>query len=195
MSTFHWLLVVFAAVGSGITALFYKFYMPKQVPEDLPIQSPPPPAPIRVPIQPLPYTAADRVYKAAVMNRGKKLTLDPSVPPEVGCCEALSVILKDAQYGMPLRGIPGVNAFIEWMVAKGFPEIALAEAKPGDIITAHSPVLTNPEGAHIGVLMKYGICSNDSRPEYLGLWIENYPSIKAWILGFPKSTVRVFRPC
>jgi hypothetical protein len=133
--------------------------------------------------------APQRVYDTAVAAMGKHLTLDPAVPAEVGCCEALSVVLHNAGYQMPPKGIPGVNAMIAWMLGRGFPEIDTPE--PGDIIAAHSPDYTNPEGAHIGVLMKYGICSNTGAT---GLWAENYRDIEHWRAGFPQSTTRFFRP-
>lgn len=134
-------------------------------------------------------TPAQKVYDAAKNNMGRHLTLDPSVPEEVGCCEALSLTLLDAGYSVPSKGIAAVNSMIAWMIAKGFTETDTPI--PGTVITAHSPDYYNPNGAHVGVVMEYGICSNTSAN---GLWQENYASVQAWRDGFPLSTTRFFIP-
>lgn len=135
-------------------------------------------------------SAPTRVYNAAKANIGQHLTLDPSVSPDVGCAEALSYVLHQAGYTMPPKGIPGVNAMIAWMLGKGFREVTVP--LPGTIITAHNPVYTVTSGAHIGVVMRFGICSNTSAT---GHWDENY-TINSWRKYYQQlgSETRFFVP-
>lgn len=169
---------------------------PAPIMEDKPLEPPPAvPEPVTVPsTDPYPpikptMTKSEIVYAAARDLMGKHLTLNDDVPEEVGCCEALSYVLKQVGYDVPHKGIEGVNAIIAWMLGKGFAEVHLPQA--GDIITAHSPAYYEQTGAHVGVVMNHGICSNTSAN---GLWQENYVSLAAWRAAFSKSTVRFFRP-
>lgn len=201
-----WGLVVGACVGFSalFTALAKKFkfgpYLEQEAEQDiqpLPAPSTTPNPPLMPEIEPeVPQPASDgrgRVYAAAKAGLGKHLSLNPSVDPEEGCCQALSVVLKNAGYPIPARGISGVNAMIAWMLAQGFKEAAAPT--PGCIITAHNKNAATTTEAHIGVVLNNGIGSNDSRTEYLGLFLENYSGVAKWVAAFPHSQTRYFIPC
>lgn len=196
---FLWLTGVIAAALGAAAALFRINYYRKP-PEDVQSDptlpdSTPPVGPPKLPPQPTtspkPPSMPKLLYQLAKANIGKHITLNEAVRDEVGCCEAISFLLKKAGYAMPAKGIEGVNSMITWMLAKGFREVEGVSAPLGTIITAHSPDYYTPTGAHIGVIMQYGICSNQSSN---GLWMENYKSIDAWRQGFPHSEVRFFVP-
>lgn len=109
------------------------------------------------------------IYEAAKANLDKPLTLNPKVPKEVGCCQAVSFVLRAAGYKVPKQGISGVNALIDWMLANGFEEIDTPVI--GAVITAHRKARSDPAYAHTGVYGKTWIMSNDSRS---GLFQANY---------------------
>lgn len=134
------------------------------------------------------------IYAAAKANLGNHLTLDRSVPPEEGCCEAVSVILKQAGYAVPPKGIPGVNDLIDWMLAHGFTERATPTL--GCVVTAHSPDYGNPNYAHAGIAMEYGIASNNSFGGVIGRFTENYSytGFTHYFHDLHGSEIRYFSP-
>lgn len=138
----------------------------------------------------------ERVYNVARALIGEKLTLDDSVPQDVRCAEAVSVVLSDCGYQIPSKGIPTVTKFVEWMVANPTLFRETKESSPGCIITANKADGSFSEYSHVGVIMKYGIASNDSRPEHLGYFLENYSSINHWLAYFNAhgSVTRYFEP-
>lgn len=184
----HWLSTLIGSLG----AIWVAFALAdRTAPVEPPISPNPPPTPMPpkpASTPPPPPTKREVVYAIAKAHIGQHLTLDPSVPAEVGCVEALSRVLKEAGYALPPRGIQGVNALIVWMIAKGFKEVSASVT--GCVITAHSPNEANTAGAHVGVVMQFGICSNSSAN---GRWEENY-TIHTWIRAFPQSTTRYFVP-
>ena len=131
-----------------------------------------------------------KVYAAAKRCLGQHLTLNSSVPEDVGCAEAVSKVLEEAGYILPPSGIPNVNGLIDWMLKEGFVEHTSASI--GDVITAHNPDLANPNYAHTGIVLEYGIASNDSSN---GRFNENY-SVDSWVRSFAihKSVTRYFTP-
>ena len=65
-----------------------------------------------------PATTTDPVlYTIAKACIGKHLTLDPTVPQEVGCAEAISYILWKAGLPIPAKGIAGTAALEAWVVS------------------------------------------------------------------------------
>lgn len=129
------------------------------------------------------------LYIVAKEHLGDHLTLNPSVPAEVGCAEALSYLLKAAGYAIPSGGIQNVNGVISWLLANGFTEQDYPTV--GGIITAHNADLSVTTYAHIGVVLKYGIGSNDSNT---GLFMEKYTidSWKEYFVTEGGSTARYF---
>ncbi len=155
------------------------------------------PASTPSPAAPLPSdeSSALKVYTEAVANLGRHLTLNTAVNPETGCAEAVSTILLNVGYPVPSRGIPTVWGLIDWMIANGFKETQTPV--PGAIITACRADRQPTEYAHVGVVMKHGIASNDSRAAYLGQFRENYSTIENWVNYFAihNSVTRYFIPC
>jgi len=154
---------LFASVGIVFSTIF-AWYKVKMQPESQPL-----------PETPMDNPQADKVYDCAKLSLGEHLTLDPSVPDEVGCCEAVSFVLKQAGYDVGIKGIPGVNALITWLLESGkFKEVS--DPQPGCIITSHSLLNHIPVVAHAGVVLQHGIGSNNS---WTGLFQENY-TISSW---------------
>lgn len=195
MTPFHWLLVIYLAVGAALTAIFRKFYRQAPIsPEDA--QNPPiatstdPVAePRETPVKPASNNIYSTIiYSTAVAHLGQHLTLDASVPDEVGCCEAVSAVLKDAGFVLPAEGIAGVNALIVWLLANGFTE--QSSPSVGAIITAHNPDAAITTYAHTGICLAHGIASNNSAT---GIFSENY-TLASWhaYFGAAASTTRYF---
>lgn len=193
------LAAVFAAVLAAVYAFIW--YALHQAQKNNLIDLSEPPMPSTTPANMPPATAAapstsptskaQQVYETAVSALGKHLTLNDAVNPETGCAEAVSWILRNCDYTLPPGGIPTVLGLIAWMKEQGFEETDVAT--PGCIITASG----NPEHAHIGIIMKYGVASNDSRPQFLGKFLENYRSVATWSAAFAvdKSVTSIFIPC
>lgn len=130
------------------------------------------------------------IYYTAKEHLGEHLTLNPSVGPEEGCCEAVSYILKAAGHQLPIGGIAGVDALIAWMLQNGFTEQSYPSI--GGIVTAHSLDPSNVNFAHVGVVLKYGIGSNNSAGPMQGKFTENY-SIPNWLQYFTTENGSVTR--
>lgn len=130
------------------------------------------------------------IYNAAKNGMGKRLTLDPTVPTSVGCVQAVSVVLKRAGYPIPPKGLSGVNQLIEWLLIHEFREVIIPE--PGCIITAHQREYSNPNWAHTGVVVKYGILNNNS---ITGKFTQSY-TLQSWhkYFGGRGSITRYFKP-
>lgn len=129
-------------------------------------------------------TPSEVIYNEAKSCLGKHLTLNPNVPPEVGCAEAVSFILLNCGYDIPAGGIPTVQGLIDWMLASGkFQE--KKQASVGCVVTATG----NPQFAHIGIALQYGVGSNTSDTDVQkglkqGMFQENYPSVEEWQSSF-----------
>ena len=130
----------------------------------------------------------NRIYAAATANFGKRLTLVPSVPREVGCAHAVAWVLQKAGFYVPKGGIATVNSLIDWMLENGFEEVYTPIA--GAVVTAHRPLRSDPAYAHAGIALNYGIASNDSRT---GKFDQNY-TYANWNSYFGRhgSTTRYF---
>lgn len=124
----------------------------------------------------------DKIYNAAVANFGKHLTLDPSVPFDVGCAEAVSTVLQQADIvSIPQRGFAGTWDLWQWLkYNKQFVQTTGPEY--GGVVM--SPTGTSTQGGdvhgHVGIILKKGIASNDSSN---GMFNENY-SFDAWVHSF-----------
>jgi hypothetical protein len=127
----------------------------------------------------------NKIYTAAKLALNTHVTLDPSVPPDVGCAEAVSYILKNSGVILPPRGMASTSQFMIWLKKNGK---LVTTPEAGNIVI--SPTGTSTKGVlhgHMGIVLKYGIASNDSNT---GLFRENY-TVKSWQrlfhthLGFP----------
>lgn len=117
------------------------------------------------------------IYDTAVKYLGQHITLDPSVPEDLGCAEAVSFILKQAGVtGVPQRGFAGTDDLCEWLkVNKNFKQTSAPQWN-GIIV---SPTQGANVG-HCGAILKQGIASNDSST---GKFNENY-SYANWVHSF-----------
>lgn len=130
--------------------------------------------------EPAPYariTRLEAIYDEAKDNLGRRLTLNPSVPPEVGCVQAVSYVLWHCGYPIPTIGLNTVNRLIQWLLEHGFKEVT--SHTPGAIITAHHPNASDPTLAHAGICGETHVMSNTSYSDptkglVAGLWQANY---------------------
>lgn len=122
----------------------------------------------------------DAIYNATANCLGQHLTLDPSVPFEVGCAESVSFLLSKAGIkGIPQRGFAGTWDLYQWLktnkqfIESVYPEYGSVVISPTDP--------TNPTNhGHTGIILKHGIGSNDSTN---GLFAENY-TVDSWNHSF-----------
>lgn len=141
--------------------------------DDEPLPMPPPtPQPPQTP------SLADKLFEAAVNALGSHLTLDPSVPEELGCAEAVSALLMQIGISdLPEHGIAGTAEL--YLYLKDSPNFEFVDsAQYGAIILSPTGSGSHkiPHG-HVGVILKKGIASNNSTT---GLWGENF-SITGWL--------------
>lgn len=186
--TYGWLTGLIAAVLGGLSAWVVKKHV--QAPAQ-PVEPPVmPPEPLKTP--PTALSPAERVYGAAKASLEQKLT--DQIDPSNGCAESVGNVLKRAGFTLPAT-TPTVNGIIQWMLANGFRETTSPVA--GCVVTAHRVNVLDTAYAHCGIVMKFGIASNDSRPEHLGLFLKNYTSIGSWTnyYGLRASKTRFFLPC
>lgn len=136
----------------------------------------------------------DNIYNTAAACLGQHLTLDPSVPFEVGCAEAVSTILaKAGVQGIPQRGFAGTWDLYQWLrTNRQFVEVVAPTY--GSIVVSPTDPDNPTKHGHTGIVLKHGIGSNDSSN---GLFAENYTT-DSWntyfgkVHGFP---VHYFCPC
>lgn len=126
------------------------------------------------------FMPPNRIYTVAseIVRNPRRLTLNNAVSEEFGCAEAVSWILLNAGFNIPNGGIANVNGLIDWMLMNGFEEIQIPLA--GAIITSHMAERSNPNHAHTGVCLHYGIGSNNSNN---GLFQQNY-TYQGWKAAF-----------
>lgn len=127
-----------------------------------------------------------QIYEEAKSCLRKHITLDPSVPPDVGCAEAVSYVLKLAGVrGFPTTGIAGTSVLYSWLKANAT-EVKTPVA--GNIIISPTGMssINSPHG-HVGIVANFGVLSNDSDS---GLFMEKY-TLETWaqyfgeVEGFP----------
>lgn len=133
-------------------------------------------------------TTNQRIYDESVKCLHTHVTLDSTVPPELGCAEAVSYVLEQAGItDLPPKGIAGTAALYQWLkLNKQF--VQTQNPVFGDIIISPSGMSSkaSPHG-HTGIVAKNGILSNDSDT---GLFMEKY-TLQTWtqffgtIEGFP----------
>ena len=110
------------------------------------------------------------LYYTAKSLLGQNLTLDESVPKELGCAQAVSYVLKAAGCSVPKKGIPGTAGCKDWLDKNAKP---LNGPECGAVIV--SVTESETRRGHIGICGKYdfmydneySVMSNSSRT---GLW-------------------------
>lgn len=124
------------------------------------------------------------LYTVAKNSLGTHQTLNDTVPPDVGCAECVSSILKTAGISVPIEGIAGTSALYTWLQNNPrFTQVASPQA--GDIIISPTTSLGKISHGHVGIMAMYGvqyvddwgIISNDSDT---GLVREKW-CLKDWI--------------
>lgn len=127
------------------------------------------------------------LYDTAKSLLAQHLTLDPAVPPELGCAEAISVVLYKSGIPVPTKGFPGTVGLYEYVKASpSFKLIPIPE--PGALLIS---ITKGDNHGHTGIFGKlglqfpgdYGILSNNSDN---GLFQEKW-SWMAWQKHYEKS--------
>lgn len=193
----------FSVMGALILSFgFAAYYMirkggtwnPDTVEDPLRIESPI--VPVEMPV--VPILGLKSIYNVAKLCLGDRLTLNPSVPRELGCVQAVSFVLSRAGFNVPEKGIDGVNALIDWLLDNGFQEST--GPVPGAVITAHRSRATDPAFAHAGICGETHIMSNTSYTDPTkgltsGLFQANY-TYSGWNNYFTihNCTTRYFTP-
>lgn len=143
----------------------------------------------------------DTIYQTLKANIGKHCTLDDTVPPDVGCAEAVSFILRAAGIPVPSKGIAGTYALLQYALQhpEHFVEIYIPEESVLLISATGTGngKLSNGHTAFFGIFGKqfsgdWGLVSNDSQT---GLLLEHW-SWKAWNTYYTQYagfTPRLFR--
>lgn len=122
----------------------------------------------------------DAIYNAAKASLGKHLTLDPSVPFDVGCAEAVSTVLLSAGVnGIPQRGFAGTWDLFQWLSTNKQFIQSVGPEYGGVIISPTDPKAPQNHG-HTGIILQHGIGSNSSAT---GLFNENY-TYAGWVTSF-----------
>lgn len=140
------------------------------------------------------------LYNAAKANLGVHLTLDPSVPPEVGCAECQSKLMQLANIPVPKKGIAGTAMFLAWLETNPDFEERF-EPEQGAIIVFATGTGNGKVEGHIGTFAAYnlmyvndwGVCSNDSNTGTLReQW--SYKEMLAYYEAYGGIKPRIFRP-
>lgn len=110
---------------------------------------------------------------------GQHLTLNPSVPPEVGCAEAVSTLLQRAGIsGIPAKGFASTLMLYQWL-SKDPQFEAINQPEAGAILVSPTGMGNGTVRGHTGIVgaynamyvNDYGVCSNDSQTGlFLELW-------------------------
>lgn len=126
-----------------------------------------------------------KIYNEAKNSLGKHLTLNSSVPNDVGCAEAVSFVLKNAGItGIPAEGYAGTADLYRWLLAN--PAFKLIEQpEQGAIIVSPTGFGNGLVEGHTGILgafgvqfsNEYGILSNNSDD---GLFEEKWNLLTWW---------------
>lgn len=121
--------------------------------------------------KPTNMTPQQLLYNVAKDSLGTHMTLDDSVPMQVGCAEAVSAVLKDAGVpGIPPKGIAGTASLLAFLEkSPNFSEIEQGE--PGSVIISATGTGNGKIRGHVGICGINGIMSNESQT---GLWREQW---------------------
>jgi hypothetical protein len=114
------------------------------------------------------------IYEAAKSCLGTHLTLDPSMPSEVGCAEAVSALLRKARISVPAGGIAGTASLYAWLPKNGFTRASKPD--PGDVIISPTDLGNGAVRGRTDIVGKSGILANDSQT---GLFLELW-SLDTW---------------
>lgn len=123
--------------------------------------------------------AETSIYNVSKGNLGKHITLNNEVPPELGCAEAVSFILKHSNIaGIPMGGFAGTASLYEWLTQSAYFE-RIQAPEQGCIVVSPTGMGNGVVRGHTGILggfnvqypNDWGILSNDSQSGlFLELW-------------------------
>lgn len=135
------------------------------------------------------------IYQIAKSLLGHHITLDQTVPPDLGCAEAVSYILKEAGIvGIPVKGFASTALLEQFLLSSDQFELVASPSGGAVIISPSGQSSIGYPHGHVGICgeVEQGIMSNDSDT---GLFLEKW-SVPSWKetygekLGFP---VKFFR--
>lgn len=132
-----------------------------------------------------------KIHDVLITWIGKRCTLNPQIPPDVSCAEAVSFLLKELGIEDGSQGIAGTQTLLEWVVSQ--PQLFQEIYEPEEsalLISATGTGNGSVEG-HTGFYgafnlqypQDWGIVSNNSQTGLLGEqwsekeWIKNYQQI------------------
>ncbi len=152
-----------------------------------PVEAPkqPPQQPLAPKPMPTTQTKAEQLYTLAKSLLGKRLTLDSSVPPALGCAEAVSFCLHSLDPVLvPSKGLQGTMALLKWMQNNQQHFTPVTRPSLGTIIVSPTGMGKNPsDHGHTGLVAKEGILSNESQS---GLFREQW-TLDAWDAYYVKA--------
>lgn len=131
----------------------------------------------------MPGTTTPILYLAAKECLGSHVTLDNSVPIDVGCAEAVSYVLTRIGVWDGLKGIAGTAALYNWLLTNDYFQ-KIDEPEPGAILVSQTGAGNGFVEGHTGIVGifgvqfpgDFGVMSNNSNN---GIFQEKW-SIKAW---------------
>lgn len=125
--------------------------------------------------------AEERIYTQAKLHLGQHVTLDETVPAEVGCAEAVSYILKAAGISDGATGIAGTASLYQWLLNSPLFQ-KIDNLEQGALIISPTGQGNGTIEGHTGVVAAFntefpndfGILSNDSASgKFLETWSGN----------------------
>lgn len=141
------------------------------------------------------------LYDVIKSSLDTHMTLNNSVPPRVGCAEAVSAVLRAAGIAVPAQGIAGTSALLVYCLQHPelFEEISSPE-QAALLISASGSGNGNLSNGHTGFFGAFGIafpddwgiCSNDSQTGlFLELW--NWSRWQKYYSQYGGMRPRIFR--
>lgn len=116
---------------------------------------------------PVPQLIEDKneaLYELSKSLIGQHLTLNPTVPKELGCCQALSFVLNKFGSPIPKGGISGTASMKEWL-DNNF--TLIQSPRKGSIVLYVTDTGITGSRGHVFIQGEYQRMSNDSST---GLW-------------------------
>ena len=140
----------------------------------------------QVPVQVEPSNA-DKFVAAAKAALGQNLSQGTGVPYYVACALSVNVVHHNA-FGFPIGGGASTEELYKALISSPYFK-KTDTPTPGCVVISPTGFGTKPEypHGHVGIIGKYGICSNDSST---GIFSENY-TVDSWnhqfstIEGYP----------
>lgn len=149
-----------------------------------------PVAPVLPVTPPTMHVTNEMLCAKAKSLMGRHLTLNPVVPPELGCAECWSLIARESDLPIPNGGFAGTPAIANFIRTSGL-FVQVQTPKAGTTVLAETGTSTkNDPHGHVGIMDADGwIMSNDSDTGLLAkkytnaLWIKYFSTA----LGFPTT--------